>query len=873
MNATPEQLNAAGSAARDLLRFAWSRQPRIALVAITGITAVAKTMSTDIVASTTLLRRAIEPEHLREHGHEELRWLTRQIGRIVDNDPNFAIDIYRAAYAYEESSDAKTGIGNSAILPLSSNRRQDYEGAWFLLSEAIPIFLDRNLEAGTHAVARSLEGYVKRKHATHYGDEPEKASFSLGSATANFSSDTSHSWYRGGYQPRQDAPAVLTKFDAYLEKIAQESDAEAKLERVLNVLAAESGLAVLWASLLVAATWHPEKFAKPLVPLACAEPVMLSSDTRHQLGTFITAAYPSLCDSQRAAIERAILSLSGERPERIKTVLAGCIPKKFVATSEMSQFLENLEKSGASRPNVPPFQMTSSVRAFDTDAYLESEGVSLEDPHTSALRELMRRVEEIPNGNDAATITLKVAQQHLHIIEALRKGLATRSKAKVPVKLSEHACGILADATARLSRAALSVTGSKMMRPGLKRALLFCATSANPHFEADHEKHFHESLSWGGPSARTSAAGGLLNLIRGDKTTDPKLLAAIRKLARDPVAHVRLQIIQNLNMLRNLDPKWAWSEIEHVAAKEPTRGVVGGALGALGRLAYLDLSRAIRIAKGVIHRYRRSNGPGMADCRASAATLIFDIHFVESNAEANEFASKLMADVVGNADTIKQFIARYSDYLLVGKVSDPKARENEYRRKALAFYACVTERAFAEIEERSRAFDVRKFATWPSDAQETVRSMFGILDEVSIRLYFASGASHDGSAPSSDMTPERARLFREALLLFEQLAGAIIAPIAHHLIQALEMFIPLEPAGVFALIAQSVRSSEQGGYGLESMAADLIVRIVERYLADYRSIFADAARLKDLMDCLDVFVRAGWPSAQSLTFRLGEIWR
>jgi hypothetical protein len=53
----------------------------------------------------------------------------------------------------------------------------------------------------------------------------------------------------------------------------------------------------------------------------------------------------------------------------------------------------------------------------------------------------------------------------------------------------------------------------------------------------------------------------------------------------------------------------------------------------------------------------------------------------------------------------------------------------------------------------------------------------------------------------------------------------------------------------------------------------VVVRIVERYLADYREIFADPHRLNDLMDCLDVFVKAGWPGAQSLVFRLVEIWR
>ena len=75
------------------------------------------------------------------------------------------------------------------------------------------------------------------------------------------------------------------------------------------------------------------------------------------------------------------------------------------------------------------------------------------------------------------------------------------------------------------------------------------------------------------------------------------------------------------------------------------------------------------------------------------------------------------------------------------------------------------------------------------------------------------------------------------------------------------------------MIARAVRSADQGGYSTEPMAADLIVRIVERYLADYRAIFADRDRMSDLMDCLDAFVRAGWPSAQSLTFKLAEIWR
>jgi hypothetical protein len=38
-------------------------------------------------------------------------------------------------------------------------------------------------------------------------------------------------------------------------------------------------------------------------------------------------------------------------------------------------------------------------------------------------------------------------------------------------------------------------------------------------------------------------------------------------------------------------------------------------------------------------------------------------------------------------------------------------------------------------------------------------------------------------------------------------------------------------------------------------------------------VFSDDARLDELMTCLNLFVSAGWPAAQSLTFRLAEIWR
>jgi hypothetical protein len=177
--------------------------------------------------------------------------------------------------------------------------------------------------------------------------------------------------------------------------------------------------------------------------------------------------------------------------------------------------------------------------------------------------------------------------------------------------------------------------------------------------------------------------------------------------------------------------------------------------------------------------------------------------------------------------------------------------------------------ATLRLDDIFTANDINKFDQWEDGDKQLVNNMYGLLDELSIRLFFASG----GPSSGSESTFAQIRLFEETREFFETLADCFVPSVAHHLIETLERYIDVEPGEVFALIARSVRASERGGYSMESMAATLIVRIVEQYLADHSEVFESADRRRDLMNCLDVFVRAGWPAAQALTFRIPEIWR
>lgn len=148
-----------------------------------------------------------------------------------------------------------------------------------------------------------------------------------------------------------------------------------------------------------------------------------------------------------------------------------------------------------------------------------------------------------------------------------------------------------------------------------------------------------------------------------------------------------------------------------------------------------------------------------------------------------------------------------------------------------------------------------------------------MLDNVATQLYFASGAHGAKSQGAKQAGRVQQRLLNEARDLFEALSGMPVPHISHYLIETLEFFIDIEPEEVFRLISQAIRSSEGQGYTSEQMAVDLFVRIVERYLADYRSIFENPERRQDLLSCLNAFVRHGWPRARRLTYRISEIWQ
>jgi hypothetical protein len=861
-----------GKAARSLLAFAWSRESRQSVLIANGINAVCSTVASDATASVTLLRRIVEPDHLRQWGFEELHWLARHIPILAKHAIDFVVDVYDAAYGFEDDGrDVKTDMGRSVLLSLSSNRSQDYSMSWHLLAQNIRAVLGLSPAHGSRAVARALSGYVARRESRPAMHDAATATFNFHGQTASLEADNSYAWYRGGYRHPTDGPELLGKLDDFLRSLAGRADGPEIFADIVRTLADERGLAVLWASLLLVAAASPGLFASYLVPMACAHPVMTCLDTRHQLGLFLTAAYPVLSEPDRRAIEQSIMQLDGASNERLKKILIGCMPADRIASDEVRALHIAMMADGGAPSNTPAMQITSFTGAFDTDAYLEEEGVLLDNPANAAIRVAMRPVEALPNiGTPGSLITKEIAIAHLTECIELRNALQAAPASGLDPKLRRHAEGVLADAASKICNANTDILNDLDIRAELQTTLVFVSGSDNPLFDQSHEDNFHTNLSWGGPSARTSAAHGLVCLVRADQAADPTAMNAIYRLADDPVACVRLQIVERLSFVVHLDAEWVWATIGKVATAEPTGGVVSGALQSLGYLADTDMRRSIGLIKSIITRSEATNEPGIRHCYGDAATLLCDISVWRDDKEANEFANSIFADVTVNPDQIRHFIARYSDALLAGDSANDEDSNHRARRKVLSLYADVLDQAIKQIAALSAQVNSLEDAQAQASVREALGDMVSIMIEIAMRLHFTAAGTRDTNL---DPMPAQIRLYHEAQPMLIRLAGSFVPQVAHHLIQLVAAFIATDPSQAFALIAAAVRSSGPAGYGFESMAVDLIVRIVEQYLADHRDIFADPARLRDLTDCLDVFVRAGWPQAHSLTFRLGEIWR
>jgi hypothetical protein len=861
-----------GLAARRLLAYCLDSAGTPTQLTGSAIDFVAATYSSDINASRQLLRRLFEPEHFQDHADQEIPRLARRLRSISEADSDFVVEIYAGAFGASITDKSITSIGQSQILSLLSNRRQDYESSWWSLKEFFPTFLKAHPIHGVRALINATAGYVARAHPLK--EDARVWTIPISDGTARLQEDQSYIWAWNVDEEHRDCVHGLIKAYANFLEISNLDVARAMIQEIIK----RNELGVIWSRTLMASSKRAQDVGDLLWPIATQEPFLTSLDTQKDAIDFIAARYPFEGTATREVFERTAMDFRFEQarqPEKaLRKVLATlftCVGEQYLSTNEAREHVLQVKTDDAPRQHNPrPFSIVTGSGSPEKWWWLKNEGVDIKDHRVYRILteiEEVKVVLELENREDKIDdITLAIIRVNT-LIE-----MAGTKDPSLPEPVTAYAYGVAAQATAKLSRLPVECLREQSQTlPSLIRLVILLSKIPSEPAGAEEEENFESSASWGSPNAPVDTAEALMQLCRVDSSIVDQLCPTMEMLlsSRNPAA--RLRIAESLTLLWNSARSLMWELAGRVARTEQNRGV-------LKFFANYFLNRTIHADPERVEQ------------------LAFNIH--ERDFNRSDESTRSLFEEIGSLIALL-WISHGRDrprYALQAWIADPHTFEAELghaiavSREALVLKYLMQRPADVDITNRAQEFCSWAVASMadglehylndiqsrlPTDAEKERGTLYAkLLNQLCDQIYYASGAFQSNERDPAPLgTDEAKRCFLlDMWTMLDRIADSGTPGTIHHLMELLHFLVPADPARVFDLVSHALLGAgRRHSYQFESLAVERFVEIVGLYLADYRELFSDEQRRQKLITCLDLFMEAGWPAARRLLYRLPEL--
>ncbi|MCE9574532.1 MAG: hypothetical protein K8W52_15395 [Deltaproteobacteria bacterium] len=828
---TSAELSHAGRAARRMLTVAWATTPRFVHSVVQGLRAVGRTFESNAAESTALLQRALAPDHITRFGHEELRWLGDEVLHFVDS-PEFLARLYGTTFAAAASAEKTTAMSSSRIFGLTSNAKQDLQGAQYVLAKNFPRIADVDIALAIEIAIVVADGYVSRERTAHQHIELVKFPF-LG-AEYEFAPD-SMSWH----SPYAEEPKIVNAAASRLAGLA--GDDPSRATEILRIVAAKSATAWLWRTLIQEAATSSELLG--LLKEMIFAPSLMRIFSK-EFATWLTRQPEAFSPEQRRQLDAVALSIrDGYLGEVAAARILSAIGDDL--SPEAAEWVSERERPISDRSGWSPEPVADPDNDSDDDEKLAAQGISALEVRSRANLALK-----------AASRIASERSRREHVnVEEERVGLAELRGLVDGEGLHDvyvaAAWGVIAEGASRLALAG---------RDDVSQLLLEAALRPEPALDVDAESHFASSPSWVPNQARIEAVDGLTALAT--RSDDPDVLSAVQALAVDPVAAVRFQVARNAHRIAKRHAK-AFLDLAELLILDSNDAVAIGAFHkAVHEFFLLDASRGT----AVLLRARAAF--------ASRGTALREVLFVEMLSQYIATGDVELAEVVdAAADNPGEDSTQLERAVMSVRALLTYSKSHPYDADAVRFRSIGFVRRV--VVGATTWFDALVGRPSLDDSErKVVGAAAKSLAHVAQELYFASFA-HDVREGRVVDVDVRRRFYSEMRDIFELLSRSGIPAAVHYLVETLATFIDLaEPQDVFLLVGAAVRAGKRGGYQYESLAVKEVVAIVERYLADFRAIFVDSEECRAaLRDILDTFVDAGWAETHRLVYALDSIFR
>jgi signal recognition particle GTPase len=893
---TESQRYHAGRVARRLFEFALSQEPRDSGLVFAGIETVCKTFESDSTTSANLLRRCLQPEHVRAFGHEELFRFGEEIERLIPLAPDLVEEMYIATFTNYDYSEEKTYTIASRILPLTSTRKQDFHMAQYSFANKYRKFLEIAPLKATNVVLVAMNAHInERNRNRRFWDTeifPQNSTeeqdvtgekFIFDAQEVSIVEDHSAIWDDSFGSQDEYSIQILSSFENYLRQLSAKDGKPDLLRKILRLLVHEAQYAVFWRKLIIVGTEYPDTLGYEIRSLAWTKPILTLFDTSTAIGDFITSVFGNLTEEERVKIEQAILEIpqsvdddQREHAEYKRNRLLGCLNRDAVVSNEAKKIINQLEAENNIPQNNPPFRTSFSTGQFTDEDYLKEQGVSLEDDQNRRILELCQPAKAFAASYQNSTPTTEEFISIIPHLQTLYQTL-TEEDATIHERQKDMAWGYLADACSsavKIENWSCDLENSNL----IKTILLKCASYSDPLPHPENNEFFDDHPSWGS-AARIDAAEGLIRLARHESCVDEDTKNVIKQLGLfDEVPAVRFQIATHLTSLYYSAPDLMWFLLETMSKEEQRTGILSFLINMpLHNLAGHHPDKVTELTKNIFDRIRE--GKGASEVRKNCASIFLGLYIWKGQRHCEELINEIVIHPALYNTEIHKIVFDLRSYLNLGLDDLSNKEKQRVRAKAVQ----LMERALLSTKEATDLIEKKNentpFNLWIAEDQETGRILAHLAESIGNQIYFASGAFKENHGNNKEDnvpmgTESRKVFFLENKHILELLADFGYASLTHHLLETLEFFTTYSPKDIFLLIGKVVRSGKQSGYQYESMAADLVVKLVERFIAEFRYIFQeDEGCRRVLIEILDIFVEAGWASARRLTYGVEDIFR
>jgi hypothetical protein len=797
-------------------------------------------------------------------GPSEAFWLAHGARPIIENDPRLAVEVYRRMFWYNETREDKTTLGGSMLLPLISNRRQDFSTARYVLLQAFETFLQLAPIEAARAAAESVNAETERERPTESAEaEIAQFSFSFDGHEIAYRSDFSEiwDWGTGRHEGLQLLSAALNRAAELLSTEKDHAVGRSMLrEVVLRSTCARALKRLLEAAALECSVFYPQLSELLTVPQLISAPEITIA-----VGELLKVAYAQrlVSHSDAMAIENAIsripectVILRYEKPESIRNRLLMCIPEGEIHSKELRELARKLAEEKQVRDNKPYHQVTSFARQASTYDWMREQGADTTQAENSTILEAIKPLEEFERKFLNETPSL---EECAGIEPYVRQVTDLMSELTPHRAVGEHARGTLYAAAGTLLKNS-SLSKEDPLAQLCRDAVLKGAIDPSPEFNPEHHLRF-DMPSWGGLIPRIESAQGLCHIL-WNWGPDAEVVAAFERLSADKVPAVRFQVAAGLTGLyKHGATEKFWTLTGKMLSNEPTAGVMLALVDVLGRVAGTEPQRVVRLLSGALERGLPFTE--RSELLRNVMSIFTGLYVGRNDQGADDQLRRFEADPARYHAELGTEIFIASHYF--GEEPGARLRARELLQRIIsAVYESLRDIAVSPVSE---------------DKGQQFSELLRLLDEVSFRVFIALDVDpqlRQGGSGLSDLARRDLYFELKPVIALLSLRPAIpgdhyLAPnAAHNLMQTLNAVFAYDPATVINYGAAVCRASARLNYHFDPSAIGEMVKLVEHVLADHRDLLQDTAVADAVGDMLDIFVRAGWPQAVQLTFKLDQ---